>query len=129
MTRATRGSGVRHEPTAIGHDPPGERVTDLDVEMEAPVLGKLIGIAARREPKRQRNAEHAPAPHHEPQPAAIDDQRHRDVDRAEALADEPLVSAAAFFLQALELAAREVASPRLASVTCPERDLHWDILT
>ena len=103
-------------------------MANLDMEVEAPGVRELISVDARRETKRQRYAENAPAPNHEPQPRALDDERHRDVERAEALAQQALEAAAPFLLHACERAARKVAQPMLAAGFEMKRDLDRHIV-
>src|SRR5262245_24006325 len=111
-----RHSQARHEPTAVADDQPGKRMADLDIEVEAAILGEFTSLAARCEHERQRNAEDAPAAQHHLQPPAIDHERHRDGERPEALADEPLVAATALLQHARECATSEAAPPTLASI-------------
>src|SRR6266571_424155 len=103
-------------------------MTDPDMETEAAGLHIFISVDARRERKRQRHAEQAAAPHHQPHPLAFDHQRHCKVERAEALAQQTRVAALAFLLRALELLSRKVALPKLAPVLQAKGDLDRQVI-
>src|SRR5262249_53572199 len=120
-------SCLRHEPAAIAHDQAGERMADLDMEAEAPVLHALMGVAARGERERQRDAEDIPAPQPKPQLLALDHQRHGEIDGAEALAQQARVTALPFLLRARKALACKVALPMLAPVIESKVDLHRNI--
>ena len=64
-------------------------MSELDVEMKAPVLCEFAGIAPRRQPKRQRQPEHAPAPKRQPHAIRLTHQRHAEIERPEPLAQQP----------------------------------------
>src|SRR5262245_8246406 len=103
-------------------------MADLDIEVEAAIFGEFTGLAARCEHERQRNAEDAPATQHHLQPAAVDHQRHRDGERPKALADKPLVAAAALLQHAGECATSDAAPPMPASTPHADADFDRDIL-
>src|SRR5262245_3464237 len=103
-------------------------MADFDMEMESAVRGVFIGITARREPQRQWNPQHAPAPHHEAQFSVIQHERHSGAERPEALAHQPFETPASLLLRAVERTSREDARPALASVLSPELDLDRHIL-
>src|SRR5512134_3855373 len=99
--------------TAVPNDEPRQRMTDLDVQAKAPALDGLVRVGARTKPHRQRNSEHAPTPRHERQAAALDDERHRERQPAETLAQEQRVAASPRELRARERVIAERASPSL----------------
>src|SRR3954463_8110179 len=82
------------QPSAIADDQAGERMRNLDMKMEASILGVFVGIAARRESDGQRYSKQAPAPHDQPQVGILAYQGHSGTERSEAFAHEPFEASA-----------------------------------
>src|ERR1051325_1411813 len=98
---------LRYQPTPIPDDQSDHRQPDLDVEIEAAVLGALVSIAERRKRARQRNAEHAPAAHDEPHAIRLAQQGEPERKRPEAFAKQPVEPAAPGFTRARKPKSRE----------------------
>src|SRR3954468_18135155 len=118
---------AHREPPPIADDRSGQRVADFDMQMKPVVLGILIRVAAWCEPSRHRHPEQAPAPDDQPQPGVIQYQRHCGFERAEALAQQPLVASASLFLRRVKRTASEAARPALASVLQLEVDTQRNV--
>src|SRR5262245_34805287 len=98
------------------------------MEMKLAVGLVFAGVAMRRQPERQRYPEQAPAPHHQPQLSAVEQERHAGAERAEALAQEPFGSAVPLLLGRAERTPREAARPVLNAVPDLEIDAHRNIV-
>jgi adenylate kinase len=80
------------QPSFVLDDEARERMTYPHVKLKAPCFNAFEGLNARTEPKRERNAPNAPAPQHKLQALSVGNKRHRECQRPETLAQQPLGS-------------------------------------
>jgi hypothetical protein len=70
--------GIGHHPATVAHNQPSEGMPYLHMEMKAPVLCMLIGIAAWCKEEGEWYAQTTPAPDHQVQPVVSDHQSHTE---------------------------------------------------